>query len=206
VDGFQEVSELAVELRERVVAQASLSPQDLRKQNAAWRVYVPSPGDRSRGGQSSDIYREVLMFVCRSSRFAALTAGAFLLATSASFAEMVKMSATLDGAQESPPVTTEAKGTADVAFDTDTKMLTWTVEYSGLSGDATAGHFHGPADKGANAGVAVPFEGPVTSPIKGSATLTDAQAADLMAGKYYINIHTAANKDGEIRGQVEKAM
>ena len=44
----------------------------------------------------------------------------------------------------------------------------------------------------------------MTSPIKGEATLTDAQAADLVAGKYYINIHTAANPGGEIRGQVVK--
>ena len=42
------------------------------------------------------------------------------------------------------------------------------------------------------------------SPLKGEATLTDAQAADLQAGKYYFNIHTAANKGGEIRGQVTK--
>ena len=45
---------------------------------------------------------------------------------------------------------------------------------------------------------------PTSSPVEGSATLTDAQAADLMAGKYYINIHTAANPGGEIRGQVTK--
>jgi hypothetical protein len=137
--------------------------------------------------------------------FAGAALMGFALASPAS-AEMVKLHATLDGAQQNPPVTTEGKGMADVTFDTETKTLTWAVEYSGLSGDAAAGHFHGPADKGANAVVAVPFEGSVASPIKGSAVLTDAQAADLMAGKYYINIHTAANKGGEIRGQVEKAM
>ena len=68
-----------------------------------------------------------------------------------------------------------------------------------------APHFHGPAAKGENADVAVPIEDP-KSGAKGSATLTDAQAADLTAGRYYINVHTAANPDGEIRGQVEKAM
>ena len=51
----------------------------------------------------------------------------------------------------------------------------------------------------------MPFAGEMASPIKGSATLTDAQAADLQAGKYYVNIHTAANKGGEIRGQVMKS-
>lgn len=141
----------------------------------------------------------------RSRILVGLTAALALGIASPAFAEMLKFSATLDGAQQNPPVTTEGKGTADIGYDTDTKTLTWSVEYSGLSGDATAGHFHGPADKGANAGVAVPFESPA-SPIKGSAVLTDAQAADLLAGKYYVNIHTAANKGGEIRGQVEKAM
>ena len=116
------------------------------------------------------------------------------------------MTATLDGAQQVPPVDSPGKGTAEVTFDTETKKLDWTVEYSGLTGAPAAGHFHGPAAKGENADVAVPFEGALTSPIKGSATLTDAQAADLMAGKYYINIHTPAHQGGEIRGQVEKAM
>ncbi|WP_292712091.1 CHRD domain-containing protein [Mesorhizobium sp.] len=112
---------------------------------------------------------------------------------------------TLDGAQQNPPVTTEGKGEADLGFNTATKQLSWNVTYSGLSGPATAGHIHGPAEKGENAGVAVPFKGAPKSPFKGAAILTDAQAADLMAGKYYINIHTAAHKDGEIRGQIEKA-
>ena len=129
---------------------------------------------------------------------------AFLLASPA-MAEVVKMTATLDGGQQNPPVTTKGKGTATLTFDTAKKKLSWNVKYSGLSGPATAAHIHGPAAVGENAGVAIPFKGKLKSPIKGSATLTDAQAADLEAGKYYVNVHTAANKDGEIRGQIEAA-
>ena len=136
---------------------------------------------------------------------AALIIGTALAAASPAMAEMVKMKATLDAAQEVPPNDSAGKGTADVTFDTATKKLDWTLEYSGLTGDATGAHFHGPADAGANADVAVPIEDP-KSGAKGSATLTDAQATDLMAGKYYVNVHTAAHADGEIRGQVEKAM
>ena len=136
---------------------------------------------------------------------AALTIGTMLATASPALAEMVKMTATLDAAQEVPPNDSAGKGTADVTFDTESKKLDWTIEYSGLTGDASAAHFHGPAAKGENADVAVPIEDP-KSGAKGSATLTDAQAADLTAGRYYINVHTAAHPDGEIRGQVEKAM
>jgi hypothetical protein len=127
-----------------------------------------------------------------------------VLATSAAFAQEMKMKADLTGAQEVPPVTTQGKGSAEVNFDLASKKLSWTVTYSGLSGPATAAHFHGPAEAGKNAGVAVPIPNQANSPVSGSATLTDAQAADLQAGRYYVNIHTAANPGGEIRGQVTK--
>ena len=104
-----------------------------------------------------------------------------------------------------PGVSSSGKGAATASLDTNTKTLIWTVDYSGLSGPATAAHIHGPADPGANAGIVVPFSGNLASPIKGSATLTDAQIAQLEAGKWYVNIHTEANKPGEIRGQLVRA-
>jgi CHRD domain len=131
---------------------------------------------------------------------AALAVG--VLFAGPAFAE--KMKATLDGKSENPPNTSAGKGTADIDYDAATKKLSWKVTYSGLSGPATAAHFHGPAEVGKNAGVAVAIPNAGTSPVEGSATLTDAQAADLMAGKYYVNIHTAANPGGELRGQVTK--
>ncbi len=115
-----------------------------------------------------------------------------------------KMKAALDGKAEVPPNASAGTGTADIDYDAASKKLSWKVTYSGLSGPATAAHFHGPAATGANAGVKVPIANPGTSPVEGSATLNDEQAADLMAGKYYVNIHTAANPGGEIRGQVTK--
>jgi hypothetical protein len=90
-------------------------------------------------------------------------------------------------------------------YDIATKKFTYTVTYSGLTGPATAAHFHGPAAEGANAPPVVPVPATMlASPIKGDATLTDAQAADLAAGKWYFNVHTAAHGPGEIRGQVMK--
>ncbi|MBA2548431.1 MAG: CHRD domain-containing protein [Burkholderiaceae bacterium] len=108
----------------------------------------------------------------------------------------------LTGAQEVPAVTTGGTGTVETTFDKSTNVLTWTVTYAGLSGPVTAGHFHGPAMPGANAGVVVPYTGDLASPIRGKATLTAAQAADLTAGRWYANLHTAKNPGGEIRGQV----
>lgn len=115
-----------------------------------------------------------------------------------------KMKAMLDGKSENPPNASAGKGEADIDYDAATKKLTWKLTYSGLTGPATAAHFHGPAEPGKNAGVAVAIPNATTSPNEGSATLTDAQAADLEAGKYYVNVHTAANPGGEIRGQVTK--
>jgi CHRD domain len=86
-----------------------------------------------------------------------------------------------------------------------TRCPTYTVTYSGLTGPATAAHFHGPAAVGANAPPVLPIPATMlASPIKGDKVLTDAQAADLAAGKWYFNIHTAAHAPGEIRGQVMK--
>ena len=115
---------------------------------------------------------------------------------------MSSLSARLSGAQEVPATITSASGTLAANLDRQTRMLTWTVNYTPMSGPATGAHFHGPAAMGQNAGVAVPLSGSLDSPIRGSATLTEAQVADLVNGRWYVNLHTAANPGGEIRGQV----
>jgi len=117
----------------------------------------------------------------------------------------VVLGAKLSGANEVPANTSTGSGTLEATLDTQSNLLSWTVTYTGLTGAAKAGHFHGPAAAGANAGVALGFTGSVESPIKGSATLTAAQVADVLAGKWYVNLHTAANPGGEVRGQLMPA-
>lgn len=128
---------------------------------------------------------------------------ALLAFASPTYADTMQFKADLTGASEVPPNASTGTGTVTATFDTTSKQLSWKGTYSGLSGPATAAHFHGPAGPGKNAGVAMAIK-PSTSPLEGSATLTDAQAADLMAGNWYVNVHTEANKGGELRGQLVK--
>ncbi len=143
----------------------------------------------------------------RVSHFAATIAAATLvISIGAARAETIKFKADLTGPAETPPTDSKGTGTLTATYDTATKALAWTIDYSGLTGPAVAAHFHGPAPAGKAAPIEAPLQPPLESPIKGSATLTDAQAKDLMDGMMYFNIHTAAHKPGEIRGQLEKAM
>lgn len=209
-------------------------------------------------------------------------AAALLLSTAPAFAELLTFSAELMGAAEVPPNESTGTGTLTADYDTESKLFKWSISYQGLSGPASAAHFHGPAnpdevadpvlpvslepaaagaeaetpaeaaepkapaeaepttpaeaepeapagaeaETGNGAEAEAPAEAePVTpteaepaapaedqpgSPadpeaanqITGEATLTDEQAADLQAGKWYINIHTAQYPDGELRGQL----
>jgi hypothetical protein len=135
----------------------------------------------------------------RTSLLTAAFAVGFLSAASAA---TIDYRATLSGKSEVPPTTSNASGDVLATLDTGSKKLNYTITYFGLSGPATAAHFHGPAAAGANAGVAVPIGSNPASPSTGSVDLTEAQMKDLEAGNWYANIHTEANKGGEIRGQL----
>ena len=124
---------------------------------------------------------------------------------SAASAAMIDFRTTMSGKNEVPPTTSTGSGGVLATLDTSSKKLTYTMTYEGLTGPATAAHFHGPAAAGANAGVVVPIGNNPPSPSTGSVTLTDDQIKDLEAGKWYANVHTEANKGGEIRGQMMRA-
>jgi len=134
----------------------------------------------------------------------AATLAACLALAPGAHAQTKTLHADATTAQEVPPVTGGGTAKGTFTLNPATKELTWNVTYSGLSGDAGAAHIHGPAAPGSNAGVVVNLApNGAKSPISGKATLTDAQVADLVAGKDYLNIHTAANKGGEVRGQIK---
>lgn len=119
--------------------------------------------------------------------------------------------ATLTGAQEVSPVTTTATGQGWVVISTDTTTITYFVSFTGLSGPVAASHIH-LGNVGVNGGVMLPLTASV-SPMTGTLTSANFAAqgsvttfagalAAITAGGTYINVHTAANPGGEIRGQL----
>lgn len=130
------------------------------------------------------------------------------VAIGAAFADTVQLKADLQPSAEVPPTDSKGHGAVQATFDTSSKVLKYSVQYEGLTGPATAAHFHGPAGVGQNADVQVPIlkDKLASSTFNGSAKLTEQQVTDLMAGKWYFNIHTAAHPTGEIRGQVLPGM
>jgi len=140
--------------------------------------------------------------ILRSCLTALACSAAIALAIPA-MAASVNLKADLRAASEVPPTDSKGTGSVTATYDTGSKKSSWKGTVSGLSGPATAAHFHA-GEAGKNGGVVVPIAGADKGSFEGSATLTDEQAADLMAGKWYVNVHTAANKAGEIRGQVTK--
>ena len=136
-------------------------------------------------------------------RLIGLTAAALLFAAGAASAATLHFTTSLKGAEEVPPHVVPGTGKVSAELDTATKVFTYKVTYAGLTGPATMAHFHGPAGPGVNAPPVVPVPASaLANPMTGKATLDDGQIADLKAGKWYFNIHTAANPGGEIRGQL----
>jgi hypothetical protein len=117
-------------------------------------------------------------------------------------AHLAAFSTRLTGMNQVPPANSLATGTAYAVLNKNTLLLRWKLSYTGLSGPATAGNFHGPAAIGANANSTLALKSPIKSPLEGQATLTPVQATELLAGKWYLSIKTSAYPRGEIRGQM----
>lgn len=132
-----------------------------------------------------------------------LIVGLLALAGGAHASTITVFNALMDGQQANAGNGTGSLGTgaATMTLDNDTLEFTWFVAWQDLEAPVTVAHFHGPAMPGQNAGVEVGID-PTSNPSSGSAFLSAAQASDLLAGLWYINIHSELFPGGEIRGQV----
>jgi hypothetical protein len=136
-----------------------------------------------------------------------VTVGDQAVTSTATFRVDLLFKATMSKADEpvSPVNTSTGTGTTLLIYNTETRMFTLTVTYTGLTAAATNAHIHkGPPL--ANGPVVFPFATPFTSPIvyATSAAITEAQQTDLLAGSYYVNVHTSTYTGGEIRGTLVK--
>ena len=122
-------------------------------------------------------------------------------------ANIILLEADLDGAQANAGAGTGSPGTgtAEMSFDDATNLFSWDITWQDLIEPALLAHFHGPALPNQNAGVQVVID-ISSNPAIGSAFINNLQAADLLAGLWYINIHTQFSLPGEIRGQVRVAV
>ena len=135
-----------------------------------------------------------------------LSASSFFRVSGSATKSIQQFKAVLNGAAERPtPVTTTASGLASVSVEGD--KVTTILSYTGLSGPPANGHFHGPATAEQAAGVMIGFPAGTLPPVSSATfvfelTFTAAQKTNLTGGMTYLNLHTAANAGGEIRGQV----
>lgn len=123
------------------------------------------------------------------------------VAPSATKAAIVTLKSELTGANEVPPNNSPGIGSVTAMYETATKTLLWKGTVSGLTGPAIFANFRY-GEPGTVGGVLVPISGAGNGTFEGSVILTEEQASDLLAGKWYVNVHTSANKAGEIRGQL----
>ena len=114
--------------------------------------------------------------------------------------------ATYKGLNEVPSNASTATGTITGTYDSATNTISFTITFSGLGSNTSAAHFHGPAFPGTNAPVTYAHTGFPTGVTSGTLTgtqvITDAEEKDLLAGKWYSNIHTVNFPGGEIRALI----
>jgi hypothetical protein len=114
-----------------------------------------------------------------------------------------RVTASMTGAKEVPPVQSAGSGTVEGVVNMASRELRWNIKCGGLSSPVTGMHFHGPASDAQNAAVLVPIPGGCDGQSTTGRVVIDQNGlADLLAGKWYVNVHTQQFPNGEIRGQV----
>ena len=163
-------------------------------------------------GKSSLLFFKLLIMIRTKTLLPIVLAGVLLIATVSCdkdddkpLSNKYNITGSANGAQEVPAVTTSGTGTITAVYDADNNKLDYTINWTGLSGNVNNMHFHGPADPTISAGVQIGITGwpaAMAGSVTGTATLDATQETDLLAGKWYYNIHTTFKGSGEIRGNL----
>lgn len=128
----------------------------------------------------------------------------FVVALQGSEATVYRLSGVMDPGQATTNPSDVGGGSGSIfgTYDDDTNLLSYRIEWDGLTSAVTNMHFHVGAP-GVSGGVDLPVPGPWASPQTASGIVLDAsEEANLLAGNWYLNIHTTNFGGGEIRGQV----
>lgn len=145
------------------------------------------------------MFKRMLMIAAASS----LIAGGTVLAQGGQGPSDRRVTASLAGSKEVPPTPSAGSGSVEGVINMASRELRWNIKCQGLTGPVTAMHFHGPATEAQNAAVVVPMPGGCDGQgTTGKMVITQNQLADMLAGKWYVNVHTDRFPKGEIRGQV----
>ena len=114
-------------------------------------------------------------------------------------------SVSLDGLQEVPPNASPATGSGTLVIDNAQTQVTYSINYSGLTGTRSAQHIHGPGAPGVPAPVVLPLSatGTTSGLVSGVAAITATVIGYMVAGTAYVNIHSSTFPGGEIRGQIQ---
>jgi hypothetical protein len=124
---------------------------------------------------------------------------------------VIDLTADFGGDQEVPPTDSLATGTGVFLYDDETNVLSWTILFTAalFETNEIAAHIHGPADPGENADILIDLG---LGQLKEGMTDLDSVAAcsgdpeacedELLAGRWYANIHSTEHENGEIRGQI----
>ncbi len=131
----------------------------------------------------------------------------WIAAAGVASAGTVDFTVALTGEQVVPPITTYGIGAIDLTYDYETRVLRWLLAFSGLTSRVLVAQIHGPAAPGEVAPAEIwlsdkSMTRPVTGVVSGEATLSPEQAQQFLAGQLYVEVHTAVNRNGELRGQI----
>lgn len=130
-----------------------------------------------------------------------LSTGLLLAGCTAADAAILHFATILSGKNEQVPNDVSATGTASVTLNTDTRMMSYRIDYAGLTAPPVVMHFHGlrTPNNGPPEVIVIRLDHP-PSPVTGTQQLNERQVTQLEHGDWYANIHTRKFPDGEIRG------